>query len=329
MVTDVHCHYVPEAYLRHVEKQGTEYGTRWAWVDAERAELSVAGRWFAMSRDFLEHERHLSRMDRLGIELSVLSLATPLINYGVGVPQAVEGARIVNDDLARLRAAYPDRFDAWAYLPMQSPSAAAEELNRGVRELGLRGGHVGSNVMGRYLDDPEFTPVFETAVALDVPLFVHPSNPPGQDRLGKYELAVVSGYLFDTTLNIFNMIFGGLLDRYPTLKLCCTHAGGYALLLGGRMQREVDTNPVLAWRITRTVREYLQRLYYDTVCLDSEYLKYAVGVAGAERFVLGSDAPFALGEPDPVAFVRAALDGSEMAERILRHNAADMLKSCS
>ncbi len=329
MVTDVHCHYVPPAYLDYLDRQRDAFGLRWTWLDAERAELEAGGTCFAMSRDFVDPGRHLARMDALGIERRVLSRATPLINYAAPAPAALEGARLVNDELARLTAKHPARFDAWAYLPMQAPEAAAAELTRAVRELGLRGGHVASNVGGRYLDDPAFTPVLEAAVALDVPLFVHPSNPPGLDRLGKYELAVVSGYLFDTTLNIFHMIGGGLLDRQPRLRLCCTHAGGYALLLRGRMQREVDTNPALARRLTRPVGEYLKRLYYDTVCLEPDFLRFAIGVAGADRFVLGSDAPFPLGEPDPVRFVRAACDSPEVADRILGENAAAMVTRSS
>jgi aminocarboxymuconate-semialdehyde decarboxylase len=325
MVTDVHCHYIPEAYLRYLDRHATDLGMRWRWLDdaAERAELRAGATCFAMSRDFLDADRHLARMDRLGIERSVLSLATPMIDYDAPAAAAVEGARLVNDELARLKAARPGRFDAWAYLPMQSPDDAAKELTRAVTELGLRGGHVSSNVRGRYLDAPEVQVVLDTAARLGVPLFVHPSNPPGRDRLGRYELAVVSGYLFDTTLNIFHMIFGGVLDRYPGLRVCCTHAGGYALTLRGRMQREIDTNPELATRLSGPLAAYLRRLYYDSVCLEPEYLAYAAAIAGSDRFVLGSDAPFPLGEPDPVAFVRRAL-APGAAEQVLSLNAAGL-----
>ncbi|MBV8512177.1 MAG: amidohydrolase family protein, partial [Xanthobacteraceae bacterium] len=114
---------------------------------------------------------------------------------------------------------------------MQDPDAAAQELRRAVTVLGFSGGYLSSNVNGRYLDSEEFTPIFAQATTLGVPLFVHPSNPPARERMTKYELAVVAGYLFDTTLNVFNMIFGGLFDRFPSLRLCCTHLGGYAPLL--------------------------------------------------------------------------------------------------
>lgn len=324
MATDVHCHYVPPQYLHYIAAHESSFGMRWNWLDDERARLDAAGMSFAMCRDFVEADRHLHEMDRLGIRKRVLSLATPLINYRAEGAVAIEGARLVNEELAKLKATHPERFDAWAYLPMQAPEESARELERAVRELGLCGGHVSSNVLGRYLDDPAFDVVFATAAGLDVPLFVHPSNPPGQDRLGKYELAVVGGYLFDTTLNIFNMIFGGLLDRHPQLRLCCTHAGGYALLLHGRVQREVDTNRELAARITRPVVEYLRTLYFDTVCLEANYLAYAIRVVGRDRFLLGSDAPFPLGEPDPVAFVRSACRDPGVVERILSGNAEAM-----
>lgn len=328
MTTDAHAHHIPARYLRYVEAHGPEYATRWRWVDAdeERAELQAGPTCFAMSRDFLDADRHLRRMDRLGIERTVLSLATPMINYAAPAALAVDGARLVNDEFRRLKEAQPGRFEAWAYLPMQDPDAAAKELERAVVELGLAGGHLSTNVAGRYMDSPEFTVVFDTAARLGVPLFVHPSNPPGRDRLARHELAVVAGYLFDTTLNIFHMIFGGLLDRYPTLKLCCTHAGGYALSLRGRMQREIDTNPGLAARLRRPLADYLRGLYYDTVCLEPEYLAYAVAIAGADRFVLGSDAPFPLGEPDPPGFVRRALP-PEAAERVLERNVEDLLRA--
>ena len=134
----------------------------------------------------------------------------------------------------------------------------------------------------------------------------------------------MSGYLFDTTINVFHRIFGGMLDRYPALRLCCAHAGGYALLLRARMQREVDTNPGLADSVSGTVDDYLRRLYYDTVCFEDGYLRYASDAVDPARLVLGSDGPFPLGEPDPVGFVRRAFGESGDGDGILHRNAARM-----
>ena len=178
-------------------------------------------------------------------------------------------------------------------------------------------------------NSPEFVPIFAAAVDLDVPLIVHPSNPPARERMRQYELAVVAGYLFDTTLNIFHMIFGGLFDHFPALKLCCTHLGGYAPLLHARMQRELDTNPELAARLKRPLRDYLKSIYFDTICFEPFYARAAVesGSIDARRLVLGSDTPFPLGEPDPVSFVRRSFQDNapELAEKILHQNAGSFL----
>ena len=224
----------------------------------------------------------------------------------------------------------PDRFEGWAFLPMHTPDAAVKELRRAVEKLGLIGGYMPSNVNGRYLDSPEFESIFTAATALDIPLFIHPSNPPARERMGKYELAVVAGYLFDTTLNIYHMIFGGLLDRYPTLRLCCTHLGGYAPMLRARMQREIDTNVALAALMKRPLDDYLRSLYFDTICFEPAYARSVVdgGAVDKTHLVLGSDTPFPLGEPDPVGFIGRSFGDSapDLAKAILQQNAMHFLR---
>ena len=326
MIIDIHCHYVPERYFEFIENEKS-FDVHRTSTHGEEIEVKVGSLKFGLNKVFFDTKRQTDRMQVLSIDQTILSLATPLISYSVPGDIAVQAARIFNDELADLKTRCPEHFNGWAFLPMQSPSMAARELRRAVIELGLRGGHIASNINGRYLDKPEYGPVFEEAADLDVPLFVHPTNPPGRERMEAYELAVVSGYLFDTTLNIFNMVFGGLLDRYPTIKLCCAHAGGFALLLRGRMQQEVDTNPELTRTINRPVGEYLKKLYYDTVCFERGYMKYAVDVVGADRFVLGSDGPFPLGEPDPVNFIQQTFGDNQVGRGILHRNAAVMFGS--
>lgn len=329
MITDIHCHYVPEKFFEFIENEKC-FDVCHKSTDHEDIEVKVGSLKFRLNEVFFDSKRQIDRMQLLGIDQSILSLATPLISYSVPADIGVQAARIFNDEIADLKSWRPDRFNGWAFLPMQSPSMAARELRRAVTELGLCGGHIASNINGRYLDRREYAPIFQAAADLDVPLFIHPANPPGRERMKDYELAVVSGYLFDTTLNIFNMIFGGLLDQYPTIKLCCAHAGGYALLLRGRMQREVDTNPELASTMNRPVGEYLKKLYYDTICFEAGYLKYAVDVVGADHFVLGSDGPFPLGEPDPVHFVQQTFGDDQVGQAILHRNAAELFGStCS
>ncbi len=326
MIVDIHCHFVPERYIDFVQRESAFAVRRHAIGDqGEEVPVTVGDLKFGLNRTFFDPDRQIKRLDALRIDRTVLSLATPLINYEVPGELASRAAQIFNDEIALLRDRHPERIDGWAFLPMQDPVAAAKELRRSITSLGLRGGHIASNVRGRYLDAIEYAPIFEAAVELGVPLFVHPANPPGRERMRDYELAVVSGYLFDSTLNIFNMIFGGLLDRYPTLKLCCAHVGGYAVMLRNRMQRELDTNPTLAKSINGTVGDYLRRLYFDTVCFEEGYIRMAADTVGADRLVLGSDGPFPLGEPDPVGFIERSFGSSSAGRDILHRNAADML----
>jgi aminocarboxymuconate-semialdehyde decarboxylase len=314
MITDVHCHFIPDAYFRFV-RQRSEFEVRVDSAPGDSVNLVCRGALYGLNTTFFDPERQLLRMNALGIERSVVSLATPLVDYYVDAELAMKAARLCNDGFAQLVASDPRRFAAWAYLPMQEPSSAAAELRRCVREHGFVGGHLATNVRGTYLPDESFRPIFDTANELDVPLFLHPVDPPGRERTGEYELTVVLGYLFDTTINIMRMICSNFLDRYGKLKLVCAHTGAYSLMLRNRMQREVDTNAKLSKMLNRKVGDYLRDLYFDTVCFEPDYLRFAAGIVPAEHLLLGSDAPFPLGEPDPVNFVRRALtaDDAELA----------------
>jgi len=209
---------------------------------------------------------------------------------------------------------------------MQDPQAASQELRRAVQEHGFVGGHIASNVRGSYLNDPQFEPVFKTALELNVPLLVHPADPLGKDRTRDYELTIVAGYLFDNTVNILKMICSGFLDRWPTLKLVFAHAGAFSTILRARMQREADTNPQLQRTLQKPIGDYLRCLYFDTICFEPAILRYVAEAVPPDHLLLGSDAPFPLGEPDPVGFVRKSLPANK-AEVILNENFDRLLEA--
>jgi aminocarboxymuconate-semialdehyde decarboxylase len=318
MITDIHCHFIPENYFQFVQAR-PEFDVCVINAIGDSVDLQCRGLRYGLNRTFFEPTRQIARMNELGIDRTVVSLATPMVNYYLDPGLAVEAARVCNDGFAELAAMNPTRFAAWAFLPMQEPQAAAAELRRCVRDYGFVGGHVATNVRGDYLPDERFRPIFDAAVDLDVPLFLHPADPPGKDRTSDYELTVVAGYLFDSTINIFRMICSNFLDRYSGVKLVCAHTGAYSLMLRNRMQREVDTNSVLSRTLPRKIGDYLRTLYFDTVCFEPDYLQFATRIVPAENLLLGSDAPFPLGEPDPVKFVRRALP-LEHADLVLSSN---------
>jgi aminocarboxymuconate-semialdehyde decarboxylase len=326
--TDIHIHHVPPRFLRFVEN-AAPFAMRLEPTQGEGVRLHVGSLAYGLNRTFFDIDRLVSRMAEMRVQRAVLSVATPFVRFDVPASLAVEATQLYNEEIAGIVRAAPDRFAAWAYLPVSDPGTAARELSRAVKSLRLAGGYLPSNFNGRYLDGEEFAPIFRNAAELDVPLFVHPSNPPARERMSRYELPVVVGYLFDTTINIFHMIFGGLFDRHPALRLCCTHLGGYAPLLQARMQRELDTNPELAMQLKRPLGDYLRAIYYDTICFEPSYLRAAVDAKAVDpaRLLLGSDTPFPLGEPDPVGFVERTYRGREPAlvDDILSRNSAALL----
>jgi aminocarboxymuconate-semialdehyde decarboxylase len=323
MITDIHCHFVPEEFFTFAGSRD-EFAIKVKRREGDLIDLDIRGMHFGLNTTFFDIRKQVERMQRDGVERTILSLATPFIDYHLDAGIAAEAARVFNDSLAGAIASDKTRFGGWALLPMQDPQAAALELRRCVRDHGFVGGHIASNVRGVYLHDERFAPIFQAAVDLNVPLFVHPADPLGKDRTREFELTIVAGYLFDSTINILKMICSGFLDRWPTLKLVCAHAGAFSPALRARMQREVDTNPALSATLKMPVGDYLRRLYFDTICFEPAILRYVADVVPVEHLMLGSDAPFPLGEPDPVNFVRNALPAGQV-ELILNRNFERML----
>jgi aminocarboxymuconate-semialdehyde decarboxylase len=303
MITDVHRHLVPSE-LASLLFSRPEYGVERLRAEGHGIDVTVNGRLFRLSREFFEAERQYNAMRAQGIDHAVLSLATPFLAPQIGADAARAAATTCNDGFGGLIAQAGSTWDAWAFLPLQDPAFCARELEQRVAQ-GFRGGHIATSCNGAYLPDPRYTPLIEAAVALDVPLFMHPADPPGRDRTEDYQLTVVAGYLFESTVSVLRMVCSGFLDRWPTLKLLVPHVGGYAVTLRDRMQREVDTNPDIV--LAAPVGDYLRRLWFDTICFEPAVLAAVAEIVGTNHLLLGSDAPFALGEPDPVGFVRRSL----------------------
>jgi aminocarboxymuconate-semialdehyde decarboxylase len=325
MITDIHCHFVPDEFFRFASSRD-EFAIKVKRREGDLVDLDIRGMHFGLNTTFFDLGKQVERMQRDGVERTILSLATPFIDYHLDGRIAVEAARVYNDALAGAIAADRKRFGGWAILPMQDPRSAAEELRRCVKDHGFVGGHIASNVRGAYLNDEQFEPIVRAATELNVPLFVHPADPLGKDRTREYELTIVAGYLFDNTINILKMICSGFLDKWPALKLVCAHGGAFSPVLRARMQREVDTNAQLQQTLKMPVGDYLKRLYFDSICFEPAILRYVTDVVSAERIMLGSDSPFPLGEPDPVNFVRNALP-ADKADLILSRNFDRMLEA--
>ena len=269
-------------------------------------------------------EVRLKAMDARSVTVHALSLMPPMVYWADGA-LGVRLARIVNNAMAEASRAHPDRFVFLATLPMQDPEAAIKEVDRAVTELGCRGIYLGTNVRGKELTDPSFVPVFERIHELKMPIFLHPLNVIGAQRLTNYYLHNLLGNPFDTAVAAANIIFSGLLDRFPKLEICLPHAGGAFPYLIGRLNH--------GWKVRQECKplkkppsSYLRRFTYDTISHAPESLDYLVNLVGADRVMMGSDYCFDMGYDRPVKVVTALKLNRSDKEKILTGNAARLLR---
>ncbi len=279
----------------------------------------------------------LRAMDEMGIDMEVLSI-NPFW-YSVDEGLAGRLIRAQNEGIAEICAAYDDRFLGLATVALQHPELAAEQLEEGVTELGLRGGSIGSSVGSEQLASPRFDPFWAKAEALDVPIWLHPSAIPElQGRLeGNGMLGNTIGNEVATSIALAHLIFQGTLDRFPGLKICSAHGGGYLPAYAPRTDYGCGTRPQACTATTEKLpSEYMRTLFFDSAVFTGEALRHLVAVAGSSQIVIGTDYPyswtFAPSDPRlprflPVDHVLGTPDLSD-ADRtaILGGNAARLLK---
>ena len=238
----------------------------------------------------------LRAMDEQGIDVEALSINAYW--YKADREVARELIRIQNEKLAEICAAHPERFVAFASVALQHPDLAAEQLEDAVKRYGLRGAAVGGSVDGAELADPRFHPFWAKAEQLGVLVFIHPQGTGAPFELGaRFKgngvLDNVIGNPLETTIALSHLIFEGTLDRFPGLKICAAHGGGYLPSYAARSDAGCVTFPE---RCTRTLNkkptEYLRQLYYDSIVFTSEALRHLVAETGAGQIVMGTDYPF-------------------------------------
>ena len=324
LTIDIHAHFVPEEYLRIIELEGEARGVRLR--SGPDGPLILVGQVPVgpITAHYHDLDLRLRAMDAQGVTVQALSLMPPMV-YWADDALGLRLARLVNDTLAAASRLHPDRFVALATLPLQDPEAAVGEVDRAVTELGCRGIYVGTNIRGKELADPSLLPVFERIHNLGVPIFLHPLNVIGTQRLANYHLHNLLGNPFDTAVAAANLIFGGLLDRFPKLRICLPHAGGALPYLIGRLNR--------GWKVREECRalkrspsSYLRRFTYDTISHAAEALDYLIKLVGVDHVMLGSDYCFDMGYERPVEVVTALELRRSDQEKVLGGNATRLLR---
>jgi aminocarboxymuconate-semialdehyde decarboxylase len=328
MKIDLHTHILPERLPDLRQRYG--YG---GFVDVHhhapgRARMVIDGAPFREITDATwDPRRRIEDCDRDGIDVQVLSTVPVMFSYWAKPEDALDLARLLNDHLAEVVRAYPRRFVGLATLPMQEADLAVRELERCVGELGLAGAQIGSHVNGRNLDDAALFTVFEAARALGAALFVHPWDMLARERMRKYWLPWLVGMPAELALAICSIIFGGVLERLPGLRIAFAHGGGAFPGTLGRIEHGFHARPDLC-AVDNAVapRAYLGRFWVDSIVHDAAVLRYLIGLVGVNRVALGSDYPFPLGEAVPGALIESLTELSD-AERdaLLARSALEFL----
>ncbi|HXF61993.1 MAG TPA: amidohydrolase family protein [Caldilineaceae bacterium] len=302
---DIHCHFFPQAFLDEARKPGNPFQASIERRADGREHLVCAGNFdHPLTPDFYAAERMLQDMDRWGMRMAGISSAPPTLSYWADPAAARDLAPRINESIAARVKAYPDRFVGLATVPLQDVDASVGELRRAVRELGLGGCMIGSNVNGKNLDHPDFHPFFAAVAELGIPLFIHPYIPAGVERMQDYYLHNLIGMVGETGLAIASVIYGGVLERWPNLKLIFAHAGGVFPYIVGRMDhgyraRERECRAA----IPQPPSAYFRQLYFDAITFEPRALRYLVDLVGADHVLIGSDYPFDMGPANPVAEV--------------------------
>ena len=259
-------------------------------------------------------ERRLADLDAMGLDVQIVKPPPPQCYYAVPIEIAVESARIVNDGIAEFVGQRPDRFKGFGTVPMPDGNEAAKELDRCVAELGFKGVQILTNVNGKELSDAAFAPFWKKAEELGVLVVVHPNGFTEGSRLSRFYFNNVIGNPLETTIALHYLIFDGVLERHPNLKILAVHGGGYLASYSGRIDHAWGARSDSQGSLPHPPTTYLKRLYFDSVVFTPHQLQELVRLYGAEHILMGTDYPFDMADYDPVGHVcGAGLDAAATA----------------
>ena len=324
MNIDVHAHYVTEeCFVSAPRRQDGRSIVR-------ESASTESGKWNQILFEKIRHKlsdipTRIRDMDAAGVDMQVLSPSPVMLYYWADKKTGVHFSKIQNQRISEICKAFPSRFTGLGTVPLQDVQEATRELERISAELRLKGVIVASNVNGKDLDDPIFYPFFRKAEDLGLLIFVHPHDTAGAERMQKFYLTNLIGNPLDTTIAAARLIFSGILDKLPRLKICLAHAGGFLPYVMGRIQHGYMVRPECRKEIKRSPWEYFSNLYFDSITHHSPALEYLVKTAGSEHILMGSDYPYDMADEDPAGSIRKLSIAERDKEAILSRNIQKLL----
>jgi aminocarboxymuconate-semialdehyde decarboxylase len=325
---DIHCHYLnPEVQAKLMPFNPAQYDSARVYANALSREVNLK-QMQDRAPKLSTIEVRLKDMDRMGIDIQAVSPAPNQCSYWAEPDLGLEISRMVNDRLAEIVATWPDRFVGLGTVPLQNADMAVAELERCVKKLGLRGVEINPNVNGLDLTDPtlKLDKFFAKVQELGVVIFMHPLGFTQGARFMDHYFNNVIGNPLETTVAVSHLIFDGVMERYPKLKIVLPHAGGYLAHYWARMDHAHRARPDCHTVISKAPTSYLKKFYFDTITFDRDMLRNLIDKWGDDHVVLGTDYPYDMGEVDPVGLIESvARLGRAEKERIMGGNAARLL----
>jgi aminocarboxymuconate-semialdehyde decarboxylase len=326
---DIHCHYLnTEVAAKVAPLNPAQYEPSAVFANAASREVN-AKQMKERGPKLTDIELRLKDMDRMGIDVQAVSPAPHQTYYWTDPWMGQELARAVNERLAEIAAKHPDRFVPMGTVPLQDVELAVSELTHCVKTLGMRGVEINPSVKGMDLTDEKLSleKFFAKAQELDVVLFMHPIGFTQGERLTNHYFNNVIGNPLETTVAASHLIFDGVLERHPKLKIVLPHAGGYLAHYWARMDHAWRARPDCRGRIKRKPSSYLEKFYFDTITFDRGMLAHLIERFGEDHVLLGTDYPYDMGMEHPVDFIGGVAKLSARArEAVMGGNAARLLK---
>lgn len=313
---DVHAHIVPPAALDKAAADPARYG-----VTRQADRLVFEGGWASATLQPLLGD--LRQRPQANVDVQIAGNWMDATGYSLPPDKGAAWSRLFNDELAAFVAHKPDCLRALATLPMQDGARAAEELERAVGALGMKGAMIATNIAGRNLDEPAFEPVWRKASELGVPMVLHPYNTVPTERLSKYYAGNLLGNPFDTLIAAASLIFSGVCDRFPELKIVLLHGGGHLPYQAGRLNHGYKVRTE-AKAPKQPPLDYLRWFRYDTIVHWPAALTFLLDVVGPDRVMLGSDDPFDMGDMEPTLIVAECGCTRDEADHVIGTNASEL-----